>query len=88
MTVTTVKDFKAHATQYMKSSKPVLITRRGKAAGFFVPVDDPSQLPFELHQQLLLALAARLKQKAKAKGVTEAATFAKFKAHRAARRRR
>jgi hypothetical protein len=88
MTVTTVKDFKAHATRYMKSSKTVLITRHGKAAGFFIPVDDPSELPFELRQQLLLALAAKLRRKAQAKGVTEAATLAKFQAHRAARRRR
>jgi len=86
MKVTTVKEFKVHATQYMKSSEPILITRRGKVAGFFVPVEDPAKLPFDIRRQLLLSLCAELNRKAKGKGLTEEKALAKFAEFRQARR--
>ena len=45
MRVTPVKEFKAHATRYLREREPILITRRGKLVGFFIPVEDPSNLP-------------------------------------------
>jgi antitoxin (DNA-binding transcriptional repressor) of toxin-antitoxin stability system len=88
MRVSTVKDFKTHATEYLRSGEPLLITRRGKIAGFFVPVADPSQLPLDVRNQLLAALAERVREKIRKKGLKEKEISAKFEAFRKARRRR
>jgi hypothetical protein len=88
MKVTPVREFKAHATQFLRSQEPLLITRRGKLVGFFLPVEDPSSLPFDLRRELLLALTERLRQKAEEKGLTEERALARFEEFRAARRRR
>jgi antitoxin (DNA-binding transcriptional repressor) of toxin-antitoxin stability system len=68
MRVSTVKEFKTHATEYLRSGEPLLITRRGKIAGFFVPVADPSQLPLDVRNQLLAALVERVREKIERKG--------------------
>jgi antitoxin (DNA-binding transcriptional repressor) of toxin-antitoxin stability system len=88
MKVAPVKEFKAHATQYLRGGEPVLITRRGKLIGFFVPVEDPASLPWDLRRELLATLTEQLKKKAEEKGLTEEEVLARFEAHRKARRRR
>ena len=73
MRVTPVREFKAHATQYLRRREPILITRRGKLklVGFFTPVEDPSNLPFDLKRELLLLLTERLRREAEERGLTE-----------------
>jgi PHD/YefM family antitoxin component YafN of YafNO toxin-antitoxin module len=88
MKVATVKEFKLHATRYLRNSDPVLITRRGQVAGFLLPVEDASELPFELRRELLVALTAELKQKARNQGLTEEKVLAQFEATRATGRGR
>ena len=88
MKVTPVKEFKAHATQYLRGREPILITRRGRLVGFFLPVEDPSSLPLDLKRELLLLLTERLRKKAEERGLTEERAFARFEEFRAARRRR
>jgi antitoxin (DNA-binding transcriptional repressor) of toxin-antitoxin stability system len=88
MKVAAVKEFKAHATQYLRGGEPVLITRRGKLVGFFVPVEDPASLPWDLKRELLQALTEQLRKKAEEKGLTEEDAIARFEAYRKARRRR
>lgn len=88
MKVAPVKEFKAHATQYLREQEPVLITRRGRLVGFFVPVEDPSALPWDLRRELLAALTEQLRQKAEEKGLTEEEALARFEAYREARRGR
>ncbi|HIC95170.1 TPA: type II toxin-antitoxin system Phd/YefM family antitoxin [Candidatus Bipolaricaulota bacterium] len=48
MKVAPVKEFKAHATQYLRGgeTRAVLITRRGKLVGFSIPVEDQASLPW------------------------------------------
>jgi PHD/YefM family antitoxin component YafN of YafNO toxin-antitoxin module len=86
MRVSTVKEFKAHATEYLRSDEPLLITRRGKIAGFFIPVTDSSQLPLDVRNQLLTALVERVREKVRKKGLTEEEISAQFEAFRKARR--
>jgi len=88
MRVTPVKEFKAHATRYLREREPILITRRGKLVGFFIPVEDPSNLPFDLKRELLLLLTERLRKKAEEKGLTEEKVLAQFEEFRASRGRR
>ncbi len=88
MKVAPVKDFKAHATQYLRDQEAILITRRGKLVGFFIPAEDPSSLPWDLRRELLLTLTEQLRQKAQEKGLTEEKVLARFEAYRKARRRR
>jgi antitoxin (DNA-binding transcriptional repressor) of toxin-antitoxin stability system len=88
MKVAPVKEFKAHATQYLRGGEPVLITRRGKLVGFFVPVEEPSSLPWDLRRELLQTLTEQLRKKAEEKGLTEEEVLARFEEFRKARRRR
>src|SRR5947208_1604138 len=41
MRVTTLRDFRDRATSLLRSKDPVLITRDGMPAGFFIPWDQP-----------------------------------------------
>lgn len=66
----------------------MLITRRGKIAGFFIPVTDSSQRPLDVRNQLLTALVERVREKIRKKGFAEEEISAKFEAFRKARRRR
>ena len=34
-----------HLIPYLREREPILITHRGKLVGFFIPVEDPSNLP-------------------------------------------
>jgi antitoxin (DNA-binding transcriptional repressor) of toxin-antitoxin stability system len=88
MRVAPVKEFKAHATQYLRGKEPVLITRRGKLVGFFVPVEDPASLPWDLRRKLLQALTEQLRKHAEERGLTEEEVLARFEAYRKARRGR
>jgi hypothetical protein len=67
MKISTVRDFRDHATTLMRDEEPLLVTRRGRLAGVFFPWTE-STLPVDLKRELFLALTADIaKQVAKAK---------------------
>jgi len=71
----------------LKQDEPVMITRRGKVVGFFMPATGES-LPLEIKRDLFYALTDRIRLAIKKRGLTEEGFFADFKKARAARRRR
>jgi hypothetical protein len=91
MKISTAEEFKDQAAGLLRSKTPVVVTRRGRMAGIFLPYLGsrlPEDLRAQLFDQATNAIAAHLK----ASGTSEEevlADFAKWrKRRRAARRRR
>lgn len=81
MKISTVKEFRDKATQMLRGDEAVMITRRGKLAGFFIPTDEKN-LPWDLKQQLQLLLAETVQKSLKAQDLTEEDILADFEASR------
>jgi PHD/YefM family antitoxin component YafN of YafNO toxin-antitoxin module len=91
MRLVSVKEFRDRATVLLRSADPVLITRRGKAAGLYLPLDEVASLPLELRRELHLAIAESIRRSLQKAGVTEEEIledFKRFQRRRKAGRRR
>lgn len=82
MKIATVKEFRDKASEMLRSDEPILVTRHGKAAGFYIPLTDPSHLPVELRRELFVQISDRIAQKLKDKGITEEEILDDFEAYR------
>jgi hypothetical protein len=91
MRMSTVREFRDHATTLLRSRSPVLITRRGRLAGIFFPRPETS-MPIELKKELFPALAGEVARLLRKGRIGEDEVLEDFgswrKARRAARRRR
>ena len=91
MRISTVREFRDHATGLLRSTDPVLVTRRGRLAGIFLPWKENS-LPIDLRRQLFSMLTSAVARQIKLKGLTEEDILQDFarwrKGRRATRRRR
>jgi hypothetical protein len=66
MRITTVREFRDRATTLLRSPEPILVTRRGRVAGVFLPWQDaslPIDMKRELFSMLTTAISAQLKKK-------------------------
>lgn len=86
MKITTVKEFRDNATKLLRGSEPLLITRRGKATGIYLPLSDADQLPFELRKEMQRALASSVRQALEEKGLTEEEILEDFERFRKSHR--
>ena len=59
MKITTVREFRDKATGLLKSTEPVLITRRGRMAGIFFPSLEGA-FPLDLKRELFEKLSAEI----------------------------
>jgi hypothetical protein len=91
MRIRTVREFRDKSSALLKSAEPVLITRRGKMAGIFIPSLEgtlPVDLKRELFEKLSLAIARQIRKS----GDSEPEILEDFKSwrknRREARRRR
>jgi len=84
MRIVGIKEFRDDATKLLKERVPVLIMRRSKVAGIYVPLDD-RDLSLELRRDMQLALAQKIQASLKAKGFTEQDILDDFEATRKAR---
>ncbi len=91
MKISSVREFRDHATGLLRSKDPVLVTRRGKLAGIFFPSPDVT-LPLELKRELFGMLSRAIAVQIKRRGLREEEVLADFerwrKERRAHRRRR
>jgi hypothetical protein len=83
--VVTLRDFRDHATEMMRSEGVVMITRDGKPAGFFLPWDRPD-VPDDIARGIYEELSGRVRAERRKKKVTEEQVLADFKTARRARR--
>jgi hypothetical protein len=79
--VVTVRDFRDHATELLRSDDIVLVTRDGLPAGFFVPWSAPD-LPDDVRWQVYRRLSDLVRQDREGKGVTEEEIQGDFSAWR------
>ena len=87
MKTATVREFRDHATAFLRAEEPVLVTRHGKIVGFFVPTAGPT-VPLEIRKELFYALTGEIRTFMRARRVTEKGILADFETARKARRRR
>ncbi len=81
MKISTVREFRDHATGLLRSKDPILVTRRGRLAGVFFPQPE-SSLPIELKRELFSVLSAELRRQIKKSRLTEAQILDDFEAWR------
>lgn len=87
MKIATVKEFRDKATIMFKSMEPVLIMRRGRVTGFYLPIQGEA-LPIELRRDLQIAIAEIIKKSLEEKGLSEEDILEDFEKFRNSRRRR
>jgi hypothetical protein len=85
MKVVTVRDFRDRATEMMRGSDPVLVTRDGRPAGFFFPWTGPD-VPDQIRKAIYAELSERVREERKKAGVTERQVLSDFRAARRSRR--
>lgn len=87
MKTATVRQFRDRATSLLKQEEPIIVTRRGKIVGFFLPAMGET-LPLEIKKDLFSTLTAEIRASMKSHHLTEDAILADFEKTRKARRRR
>ena len=85
MKISTVREFRDHATGYLRSKDPILVTRRGRLAGVFFPRPEAS-LPIEFKRELFAALSSEVARQLQKRGVKEEEIVADFQAWRKRKR--
>ena len=66
----TVHEFRNRVSDMLRAKGPVVITRRGKVAGVFVPSPD-GQIPADLRREVFIAVTDRLSRQRELMGITE-----------------
>ena len=91
MRISTVREFRDNTGSLLKSTEPVLITRRGRMAGVFFPSLE-GMLSVDLKRELFEKLSAEIARQIGKIGGTEEEVLADFefwrKTRREVRRRR
>jgi hypothetical protein len=70
MRISTVREFRDRASALFRSDDPILITRRGKVAGVFLPWRNAT-LPVDFKRELFAMLSSEITRQLKRKKVTE-----------------
>jgi len=85
MRISTVREFRDKATVLLKSTEPVLITRRGRMAGIFFPAPEGT-LPVDLKRELFDKLSSAIARQVKKRGSSEPEILTDFESWRKDRR--
>jgi hypothetical protein len=83
----TVREFRDRATAWLREDEPILVTRRGRAVGFFLPAAGAA-VPLEIRKDIFSALTNHFRKLVKRRGLTEETLVGEFESARRARRRR
>ena len=78
MRIRTIREFRDRATTLFRSDDPILVTRRDKVAGVFLPWREQS-LPVDFKRELFAMLSAEIAAQIRKKGLTEKAILQDFK---------
>lgn len=87
MKTATVREFRDQATKLLKEPEPIMVTRRGKIVGFFLPATGES-VPLEIKKDLFYTITQEIRTVMKTHGIQEETILADFEKARKARRRR
>ena len=91
MKISSVREFRDHATTLLRSRDPILVTRRGRLAGIFFPWPEGT-MPIELKREVFSVLSEQVRRQLGKRGLSEDEIVTDFeswrKDKRATRRRR
>jgi hypothetical protein len=85
MKISTVREFRDHASRLMRDDQPLLVTRRGRLAGVYFPWTE-SALPVDLKKELFRVLTNDIAKQARRARIDEAEVQKDFAAWRSKRR--
>jgi hypothetical protein len=85
MRISTVREFRDRATTLLRSDDPILVTRRGRVAGVFLPWREAT-LPLDLKRQLFSMLTNEIARQLKKRRTFEKEILQDFARWRKARR--
>jgi hypothetical protein len=83
--ISSVREFRDNATGLLRSTDPILVTRRGRLAGVFFPRPEAT-LPIELKRELFGVLAQEVRRQVKRRKLCEEEIVADFESQRKTRR--
>ena len=75
-----IKEFKNKATSLIRGKMPILVKRRDKSVGLFIPLDDIDSLPLEIRLIALERLTDVIKAEMKKRGLSEEEILKDFEA--------
>ncbi|MBE3588675.1 MAG: hypothetical protein IMW93_09015 [Thermoanaerobacteraceae bacterium] len=87
MEFASVREFKTHASEFIRRKEAVMVFRNGKPAGVFIPWEDIN-VEDEVRRAALKTLTAKLARERVEKGITEEEVLEDFAAFRKNRRGR
>jgi hypothetical protein len=91
MKISTIREFRDRATTMLRSEDPILLTRRGRVAGVFLPWREAT-LPLDLKRELFSMLTSEIALHLKKRRISEQDVLQDFagwqKERRETRRRR
>ena len=87
MRTATVREFRDRASTLLRGAAPVLVTRRGRIVGFFVPTSGTA-VPLDIKRELFYAVTSAVRRMVRSRGLSEKAIIADFEETRKTRRRR
>lgn len=85
MKISTIREFRDRATTMLRSDDPILLTRRGKVAGVFLPWREAT-LPLDLKRELFSMLTSEIALHLKKRRVSEKEVLQDFARWRKGRR--
>ena len=85
MKISTIREFRNHTTRLTQNEEPLLVTRRGKVAGIFIPWTE-STLPTDVKRELFLAITQDIARQLKKANVSEEEVLEDFANWRKKRR--
>jgi hypothetical protein len=77
MRTSTLREFRDHGARLIRDAQPLLVTRRGRLAGVFLPWTSQT-LPPDLKRELFLALSADIGRQLKKAKISEATMLPDF----------
>jgi hypothetical protein len=86
MRVAGISEVRSNMAELLGGDEPVLVTRRGKIFGLFLPLGDTDRIPHELRRELGQMLSAHLGRQLATSGRTEEEILQHFGAFRERRR--
>jgi hypothetical protein len=85
MKITTVSEFRDHASGLLRSKDPILVTRRGRLTGVFFPRPETT-LPIELKRELFSVLTDDVRRQIRKRGLGEEDILTDFESWRKSER--
>jgi hypothetical protein len=85
MRITTVSEFRDHASGLLRSKDPILVTRRGRLTGVFFPRPEMT-LPIELKRELFSVLTDDVRRQIRKRGLREEDILTDFESWRKSKR--